>query len=248
MVVSFIKFQVLYANSLQQCFDVYCNITDYTHILFKNLYRFIAAIDYVLLKIADMSLVIDTAKVKESSCALKENDELSFSSPRAYRMRPGTLMVRKATRGPEDAVKNKMLDEKALEDLYCNRLWKSQLPKERSWETIYEEPVFVAKTNSVKVQSVSRVKRLVNFSAEGVGPSPAKTKRRQQRARQYGWRAFSKKRLHDAEVVLFDKIGRLDSELDCSEEEHSLAAEPHGVLCYRDNVKVTEMKTEPTEI
>lgn len=190
--------------------------------------------------------VTDTAKVKESS--LGENDELSFSSPRAYRMRPGTLMVRKATRGPEDAVKNKILDEKALEDLYCNRLWKSQLPKERSWETIYEEPVFVAKTNSVKVQSVSRVKRLVNFSAEGVGPSPAKTKRRQQRARQYGWRAFSKKRLQDAETVLLNKIGRLDSELDCGEEEHSLATEPDGVLCYSDNVKVTEMKTKPTEI
>ena len=128
------------------------------------------------------------------------------SSARKYRMRPGTLIARKAM-GDIGAM---LIDEKGLEDLYCNRLWKKQLPKDRSWETIYEDPIWVAKSGSMKVQSVARQKRLLKF----LDNVPAiKLKWRLQRARKRGWRPMGKQQLLVAESVLQDKLAKLETEL-----------------------------------
>lgn len=135
----------------------------------------------------------------------------SYDTSDAYRVRPGT---RRAVSMEAAAGKD---HEKELEDIYRNRLWKKQMPHDRSWETIYEEPLRVAKNAGVKVQSIARQRRQLNF-CDNV--PPMKTRRRQQRARKYGWLPFDKQRLLDADSVLQHKLTVLDSELetllDCS--------------------------------
>lgn len=127
----------------------------------------------------------------------------------------GQLKVRKKTAKSEDS----------LEDIYMNRLWRTQMPSERPWETIYEEPKEIGRGNRRhEYQSNRRSKRLLTPEEFYTNP---KLKRRRSKALRQGWKPLSKKRLEKAEVLVLEKLSLLERELssdDMGEQQERMFA------------------------
>ena len=111
--------------------------------------------------------------------------------------------------------RGKRQHEPSVEDVYLNKLWKSQMPKEKAWETIYEQPLFIKKVNKEEYVSTKKFKRSVEFDNQH---TPSKMRRRRQRAMKHGWKPSSKKqqekfrKLLDAHLVKLDQeIAKMDS-------------------------------------
>ena len=90
-----------------------------------------------------------------------------------------------------------------VEDIYLNKLWKSQMPKDRTWETIYESP----DTGKSKGRKLRRAINPEDFY------TTAKLKRRRNKAMKQGWKPLSKKKLEKAEILLHEKLATLNEEL-----------------------------------
>lgn len=106
--------------------------------------------------------------------------------------------------------------EDSVEDIYLNRLWRSQMPvMGKPWETIYET-AHVNKKGNEEYCSSRRCKRLLNYDDFY---TQAKLKRRRQKATKLGYKPLTKRKNELAEQRVMDKIARLESELELIEVE-----------------------------
>lgn len=104
----------------------------------------------------------------------------------------------------------KVLDETPLEDIYLNKLWRTQMPKEALWETIHEDPKISKNTGDYKFFSTQKSKRLFDFEE---GPSPQRLKLRRQRAVKLGWKPTTKKQDLKFKRLLAKKLLKLDEDV-----------------------------------
>ena len=98
--------------------------------------------------------------------------------------------------------------EPSLEDIYQNKLWRTQMPKDKNWETIFEEPK--SKKGHEEYQSCKKYKRLCNFDDFY---NQTRLKKRRQRALKRGWKPLTKKKDEKAGKLVEDKLMILDQEL-----------------------------------
>ena len=99
--------------------------------------------------------------------------------------------------------------ETNIEDIYLNRLWRTQMPKEKTWETIYEQPR-VSRTGDESYQSNKRFKRAVNFDDFY---QYSRLKRRRQKASKQGWKPMSEKREALVEKLVDEHLAKLEEDL-----------------------------------
>ena len=90
----------------------------------------------------------------------------------------------------------------SVEDIYLNRLWRSQMPKEKALESIPESP-------SGKCKGPKRV-RLLKF---GDVPNRAKLRQRRQKAVKNGWKPMTKKQDAQLDSQLANKLAEIDNYL-----------------------------------
>ncbi len=111
---------------------------------------------------------------------------------------------------PSDKRKgSKRKREPSVEDIYLNKLWRTQMPKEKAWETIFEQPR-VSKFGQEEHQSCKKLKRAVNFDSFY---TTARLKKRREKAVRQGWKPMSKKKEAKMSKLVADKIENLDKEL-----------------------------------
>ena len=101
--------------------------------------------------------------------------------------------------------------EPAVEDIYLNMLWRDQMPKEKMWEPILEEPKQDKKTGTSQFFAGRKQRCLVKFEDF---PSQAKVRQRRQRAAQMGWKPLTKKKIADLDRRLNKKLEELDQEIE----------------------------------
>lgn len=101
-------------------------------------------------------------------------------------------------------------EETPLEDIYLNKLWRTQMPKETLWETIHEDPKISKNTGDYKFFSTQKSKRLFDFEE---GPSPQRLRLRRQRAVKLGWKPTTKKRDLKFKRLLSKKLLKLDEDI-----------------------------------
>lgn len=106
--------------------------------------------------------------------------------------------------------KQKLVCEPPLEDIYLNKLWKTQMPKESSWETIHEDPKINKNTGNYKLFSTGKFRRFLNFEE---GPSPLHLRLRKQKAIKLGWKPITKKKDLKLNKLLLRKLLQLDEDL-----------------------------------
>ena len=110
----------------------------------------------------------------------------------------------KAKRGRKPQNKNTDDSDAHVKDIYLNKLWKSQMPTQKSWETIYEEPRKVSGVESYVGKS--KQKRFLNMEETNL----AKLKKRRVKAAKRGWKRRTKM-VQDAND---QKLGQILKELD----------------------------------
>ena len=98
--------------------------------------------------------------------------------------------------------------EPSVEDIYQNKLWRTQMPKEKNWETIFEEPK--SKKGQKEYQSNKRFKRFCNFDEFY---NQNRLKRRRQKALKRGWKPLTKKKEEKVGKLVEEKLLALDQEL-----------------------------------
>lgn len=140
---------------------------------------------------------------------------------------PETTPVATPTRSvpntPQSKRKRKRKLEPSVEDIYLNKLWRTQMPKDKSWETIFELPK-TSKSGAEALLSAKRLRRSVNFDDFYV---QSRLKSRRQRAKKRGWKPMTVKKAKVVEKILDDKLAELDEALMNLEEE----AEAEKVPC-----------------
>lgn len=131
--------------------------------------------------------------------------------------------------------------EVAVEDIYLNKLWKTQMPKERNWETIYEQPQVKRKRGSEIEEMVSakRFKRSVDFDSQH---TQARMKKRRQKALKRGWRPSSKKRKDQLEEALDARLEALAKDLE-SIDSMDTESVSSSIDLENDDVFYTPLKT-----
>jgi len=93
-----------------------------------------------------------------------------------------------------------------VEDIYLNRLWKTQMPKERLWESIPENPVTDPRTGSEKVFT-RKVRCAMKFED---APNVTRLRQRRAKAVAHGWKPPTKKRLAVLDSLLESKLANVD--------------------------------------
>lgn len=129
-------------------------------------------------------------------------------------------------------------NEPSVEDIYRNKLWKEQMPKQKVWETIYEAPK-AKKTGEEELMSNKRFKRHVNFDDFY---STTRLKRRRQKAMQSGWKPLTDKQDKRAGAALDKKLAEFDKMLlnPCDLiEDVPESPGPEGVLPQTAQLKTT---------
>jgi len=99
-----------------------------------------------------------------------------------------------------------------INDIYLNKLWKSQMPVEKGWETIYEQPV----KNSLKVGAIMsrrRLQRNINFDDFY---TKKRLNKRRRKALQQGWKPPTAVEDEKFSTLLAKKLSELDAALDSS--------------------------------
>ena len=177
----------------------------------------------------DISLATDTTDISMCDTTLSESlldnsmSELSMSelsdseSPGSRRGRPKRKAAEDATerqelsliRTPKRGVKRKR--EPSLEEIYTNKLWREQMPKEKTWETIFENP-HLGRQGKEVLMSAKKLKRLVNFD-DVVMYEKSRLKKRRAKAMKMGWRPMTQKKIVKVENLVRSKIGELDEAL-----------------------------------
>ncbi len=105
--------------------------------------------------------------------------------------------------------KKKQPPAPSVEDIYKNRLWRQQMPEQKSWETIFEQPRL--KNNGREdLLSAKKFKRLIDSEE---CHSKARLKKRRQRAVKRGWKPLTQKRDAKAHEALLCKLTELEEEL-----------------------------------
>ncbi len=102
--------------------------------------------------------------------------------------------------------------EPSLEDIYQNKLWRTQMPKEKTWETIYEEPK-ENKRGGIELLSGRKFRRLCDMEDIPTQVLLNKYKKRRQKAKKRGWKPLSKAKDAKIERLVEEKIMALDCEL-----------------------------------
>ena len=142
----------------------------------------------------------------------------STGEPRRSRRAPKPALTQPAVPenvgepGPPKAKrarKSKNVNEPSVEEIYLNKLWRTQMPKEKVWETIFEAPKST-KAGTEEYMSHKRFKRHVNFDDFY---TTNRLKRRRQKALQLGWKPLTEKRDEIAAANLEEKIFELDRQL-----------------------------------
>ena len=103
----------------------------------------------------------------------------------------------------------KRKNDSSVEDIYMNRLWRQQMPTEKSWETIYEQPDLV-KASKRDYQSFKRFKRHIDFEAQH---TQLKLKRRRQKALKLGWKPLTKKQTEKLQDKFDIKLVEIEEDL-----------------------------------
>ena len=128
--------------------------------------------------------------------------------------------------------------EPSVEDIYQNKLWRTQMPKEKNWETIFEEPV--TKKGREEYQSNKKFKRLCNFDDFY---NQNRLKKRRQKALKRGWKPLTKKKEERAGKLVEEKIMALDQQLIEAEIPDSSISETLSLL----GDPLVSFSTEKTE-
>lgn len=98
----------------------------------------------------------------------------------------------------------------SLEDIYCNRLWRSQMPKDRAWESIPELPVTDPRTGTERWCAARKVQCAMKFDG---AISQSRLRQRRQKAVARGWKPLTKKRLAVLDQLLALKLTEFDDEV-----------------------------------
>jgi len=91
-----------------------------------------------------------------------------------------------------------------IEDIYLNRLWRSQMPKEKALESIVESPS--------EQHGGKPTKRLRCLKFDDA-PNKTKLRQRRQKAVKHGWKPLTKKQNALLDSQLACKLAELDSAL-----------------------------------
>ena len=136
----------------------------------------------------------------ETDTIIALSDEVSPNDPADHYLKPNRSGRKKACKP-------------LLEDIYLNRLWRTQMPKGKVWETIFEVPK-LSKWGAEEVMSNKRLKRRVNFDDFY---QTTRLKRRLQRALKLGWRPLTEKSDQIAAINLEERLQLLDWQLEYEE-------------------------------
>jgi len=93
----------------------------------------------------------------------------------------------------------------SVEDIYRNRLWRSQMPKEKALESILESP-----TSEQHGSKVSKRIRLLKFDDV---PNRSRLRLRRQKAVKNGWKPLTKKQSVMLDKQLADKLAEIESDV-----------------------------------
>ena len=99
--------------------------------------------------------------------------------------------------------KRRKAAEPSIEDIYHNRLWRSQMPKERTWESIPETPIVDSRNGSERIFTTRKHHCAMKF--EDV-PNQTRLRQRRQKALARGWKPLTKKRLAALDNMLAAKL------------------------------------------
>jgi hypothetical protein len=99
--------------------------------------------------------------------------------------------------------KRRKAAEPSVEDIYCNRLWRSQMPKERTWESIPETPIVDSRNGTERLFTTRKHHCTMKF--EDV-PNQTRLRQRRQKALARGWKPLTKKRLAVLDNLLAAKL------------------------------------------
>ena len=114
------------------------------------------------------------------------------------------LKTPKKTKKRGKKSKSPTLEE--IHDIYKNKLWKSQMPVEKKWETIFEQPH--VKGNTEMLTGVRKYKRTL---VEQDFYTTAKLKKRRQKALKLGWKPLTKNRQKVLDALLVEKLDQMTS-------------------------------------
>lgn len=89
------------------------------------------------------------------------------------------------------------------------------MPKDAVWETIPEDPKYNKETGSLRLFSVRKTKRFLDFDE---GPSPLHLKKRKMKAMKNGWKPLTKKKEIALSKLLEQKLSQLDGEIGVCEK------------------------------
>lgn len=92
-----------------------------------------------------------------------------------------------------------------VQDIYLNRLWQSQMPKEKALESIPELP-----TSEQRGCKVTKRVRCLKFDDV---PNKSKLRQRRQKAVKNGWKPLTKKQHELLDSRLSDKLAELERDL-----------------------------------
>ena len=93
----------------------------------------------------------------------------------------------------------------SVQDIYLNRLWRSQMPKEKALESIPELP-----TSEQRGSKVTKRVRCLKFDDV---PNKTKLRQRRQMAVKNGWKPLTKKQNMLLDSQLLDKLAELEHDL-----------------------------------
>lgn len=100
--------------------------------------------------------------------------------------------------------------EPALEDIYRNKLWRMQMPKERLWPAIVEQPKIDGGGTAADryLFTTKQFKCSLEF---GDVPTQARLRLRRKKALANGWKPLTKKRLETLDKQLSERLSVLDN-------------------------------------
>jgi hypothetical protein len=98
----------------------------------------------------------------------------------------------------------------SLEDIYCNRLWRTQMPKEKGWEPIPETPSPDPRTGVERVFATRKIRCVMKFDDV---PNQTRLRQRRQKAVARGWKPLTKKRMAALDGLLAAKLAEVDQEI-----------------------------------
>lgn len=153
---------------------------------------------------------------------------------------------------PKTVAKRKFAKRKPpenIEDIYLNRLWRTQMPKEKTWETIYEQPK-QKKSGEELLFSAQRKKCMMIFDEYYHLNDSGRLQQRRKKAVKMGWKAKKKMpcgQEDEIDRLLKLRIAQWESEEnpDCqqvADTKHTQQVEPPApVWPVRSKVKVPEL-------